>query len=63
MKSYSVMASAIFLLIMILPMNSAVAQQDAEEACISKAEEMQVPDDKFDDFILQCIEESTDNNN
>ncbi len=63
MKLYTAMASVIFFLTMVLPVSSAVAQQEAEEACINKAEEMQLSDEAFEDFILKCIEESTDKNN
>ncbi len=33
----------------------AVTQQEAEEACLNKADEMQIADDKYDDFVQECI--------
>jgi hypothetical protein len=52
-----------FFLIMVLPLNSVVAQQDVEEVCINKVQEkIKLSDEKFEDFILKCVEQSTDKN-
>jgi hypothetical protein len=34
----------------------AVTEQEAEEACLNQADEMQIADDKYDDFVLSCVE-------
>jgi hypothetical protein len=56
MKSVLLMAGA-FIVFMASAITTPVmaAQEDVEEACISKADEMQIADDKYDDFIQQCI--------
>ena len=50
------------LLLMSLPFTSIVMAQEsameaAEEKCVIKAEDQNIPDDKFDDFVQKCIEE------
>jgi hypothetical protein len=59
MKFLSLLTSATFIILAAAFTTPVLAQQDAEEVCISKAEEMQVAEDKYDDFVQQCIEELT----
>jgi hypothetical protein len=56
MKSFSLLASALAVFMATVISTPVMAQQDVEEACIAKADEMQIADDKYDDFIQQCIE-------
>lgn len=34
----------------------AVSQQEAEETCLNKADEMQIAEDKYDEYVQSCIE-------
>lgn len=58
MKSLSILISAASMILAFAFTTPVLAQQDAEEACIAKADEMQIADDKYDEFIKQCIEQS-----
>ncbi len=59
MKPLSLLISAASLMLAATFTTPVLAQQDAEEACLNKADEMQISDDKYDDFIQSCIEELT----
>lgn len=57
MKSLSLLISAASLIMatLIATPAFAVTQEEAEEACLSKADEMMIADDKYDDFVQECI--------
>jgi hypothetical protein len=57
MKPLSLLISAASLMLAATFTTPVFAEQDAEEICLSKADEMQISDDKYDDFIQQCIQE------
>ncbi len=58
MKPLSLLISAASLMLAATFTTPVLAQQEAEEACLSKADEMQIADDKYDEFIQNCIEEA-----
>jgi hypothetical protein len=58
MKPLSLLISAASLMLAAAFTTPVLAEQDAEEICINKADEMQIADDKYDDFIRNCIEEA-----
>ena len=53
MKSLSLLISAAALITatFLATPAFAVTQQEAEETCLNKADEMQIADDKYDDFV------------
>ena len=57
MKSLSLLISAAALITatFLATPAFAVTQQEAEETCLNKADEMQIADDKYDDFVQECI--------
>jgi hypothetical protein len=57
MKPLSLLISAASLMLAAAFTTPVVAEQDAEEICINKADELQIDDDKYDDFIQQCIQD------
>ena len=34
------------------------ANEDSENACMEKADAQNVPDDKYEEFVIKCIEEA-----
>ena len=34
-------------------------EEEVENACMEKADKQEIPDDKYDDFVSQCIEEAS----
>lgn len=59
MKPVFILANSFLILIAASFSAPVFAQQDAEEACLAKADEMQIADDKYDEFIQKCIQEAT----
>lgn len=61
MKKFSFLAASILLMVSLPFFSHVLAQESAMEAaesqCVAKAEEMNISDDKFDDFVEKCIQE------
>lgn len=36
----------------------AASDEDIENACMNKADEQNIADDKYDDFVSKCVEEA-----
>ena len=50
-----------FLPFVVFGFNTAVfaADEEIENACIEKADEQNVPDEKYDEFLAKCIEDAS----